>query len=103
MNTFLKDKRRTLAFNQKLDYDECWRTSLKYSSQLNKNINNKDLNNLCAGIYGQYINDLQSKGLPIKNKNYIQVWTTMMNSVNRGNHSRMVIKLLYQTSLQHSS
>ena len=103
MNTFLKDKRRTLAFNQKLDYDECWRTSLKYSSQLNKNINNKDLNNLCASIYGQYINDLQSKGSPIKNKNYIQVWTTMMNTVDRGNHSRMAIKLLYQTSLQHSS
>ncbi|MDA0758563.1 MAG: hypothetical protein O3C01_07885 [Bacteroidetes bacterium] len=100
MNTLTKDKRRTLAFNQKIDYDECWKTSLKYSSQLNKNINNKDLNNLCASIYGQYIKELQSRGLPMKNNNYIQVWTTMMNTVKRDNHSRMAIKLLHQTNLQ---
>lgn len=103
LNTSDKDKRRTQAYHQKWLHDECWRASLKYSSQLNKNINNKDLTNLCHSIYGQYINELQSRGLPMKNKNYIQIWTTMLNTVNKGEHSRMAIKLLHQTNVQRSS
>ena len=104
INTSLtKDKRRKEAFNLKWEHDECWKTSLKYSSQLNKNINNKDLANLCNSIYGQYINELQSRKLYKENKNYIQIWQTMINSVKRGGHSRMAIKLLHQTNLQRSS
>ena len=102
-DTLEKDKRRTDAYHQKWLHDECWRASLKYSSQLNNNINNKDLTNLCYSIYGQYINELQSRGLPMKNKNYIQIWETMINTVNKGEHSIMAIKLLHQTSLYHSS
>lgn len=103
LNTLEKDKRRTVSYHQKWLRDECWRASLKYSSQLNKNINNKDLTNLCHSIYGQYINELQSRKLPMRNKNYIQIWETMMNTVNKGENSRMAIKLLHQTSLYHSS
>ena len=102
-DTFEKDTKRKNAYHQKWLHDECWRSSLKYSSQLNKNINNKDLTNLCYSIYGQYINELQSRNLPMKNKNYIQIWETMINTVNKGKHSRMSIKLLHQTSLYHSS
>lgn len=102
-NTLEKDKRRNIAYHQKWLRDECWKTSLKYSSQLIKNINNKDLINLCHSIYGQYMNELQSRNLPMKHKNYIQIWATMMNSVKRGNHTLMAIKLLHQTNLQHSS
>ena len=103
VNTLDKDMRRGNAYHQKWLRDECWRASLKYSSQLNKNINNKDLTNLCYSIYGQYINELQSRKLPMRNKNYIQIWTTMLNTVNKGKHSIMAIKLLHQTSLYHSS
>ena len=102
-NTLDKDMRRDNAYHQKWLRDECWRASLKYSSQLNKNINNKDLTNLCYSIYGQYINELQSRNLPMKNNNYIQIWETMINTVNKGKHSRMAIKLLHQTSVQRSS
>ena len=102
-NTLEKDNRRVNAYHQKRLYDECWKASLKYSSQLNKNINNKDLTNLCHSIYGQYMNELQSRGLPMKNNNYIQIWSTMINTVNKGKHSRMAIKLLHQTSVQRSS
>ena len=103
VNTLTKDKRRTEAFDLKWEHDECWKTSLKYSSQLNKNINNKDLTNLCYSIYGQYINELKSRNLYKGNKNYIQIWSTMLNTVKRGNHTQMAIKLLHQTNLQHSS
>ncbi len=102
-NTLEKDLRREDSYHQKWLHDECWVASLKYSSQLNKNINNKDLTNLCHSIYGQYMNELHSRNMPVKNKNYIQIWLTMINSVNKGNHSRMAIKLLHQTNIQHHS
>jgi len=102
-NTLEKDLRRADSYHQKWLHDECWKTSLKYSSQLNKNIDNKDLTNLCHSIYGQYINELSSRCLPMKNNNYIQIWTTMLNTVKRGEHSRMAIKLLHQTSVRRSS
>jgi len=102
-NSLTKDKHRTIAYHQKWLHDECWRASLKYSSQLNKNINNKDLTNLCYSIYGQYMNELKGRDLPMKNNNYIQIWKTMLNTVKRGNHSLMAIKLLHQTNLQRSS
>ena len=101
-DTFEKDTKRKNAYHQTWLHDECWRASLKYSSQLNKNINNKDLTNLCYSIYGQYINELQSRNLPMKNNNYIQIWETMINTVNKGKHSRMAIKLLHQTNVQRS-
>lgn len=102
-NTLEKDKRRSIAYHQKWLHDECWKTSLKYSSQLNKNINNKDLINLCHSIYGQYMNELQSRNLPMKNKNYIQIWNTMINTVKKDENTIMAIKLLHQTNLQRSS
>ena len=97
-----KDKRRKEAFNLKWEHDECWRTSLKYSSQLIKNSKINDIDNLCNSIYGQYINELQSRKIYNENKNYVQIWNTMLNSVKRGNHTQMAIKLLHQTNLQHS-
>ena len=101
-NTLEKDKRRTDSYHKKCLHDECWKASLKYSSQLIKNSKTNDIDNLCHSIYGQYMNELQSRRLPMKNKNYIQIWSTMLNTVNKGNHSQMAIKLLYQTSLQRS-
>lgn len=102
-NTLEKDKRRSVAYHQKWLHDECWETSLKYSLLLIKNSKTNDIDNLCQSIYGQYMNELQSRSLPMKNKNYIQIWQTMLNSVKRGNHIEMAIKLLHQTNLQRSS
>ena len=102
-NTLTKDKRRSEAFNRGWVNNECWKTSLKYSNMLVKNINSNDLYSISASIYGQYMSELQSRHLPMKYKNYIQVWTTMLNTIKKGNHSRMAIKLLHQTNLQRSS
>ena len=102
-NTLEKDKRRRDAFNQKLVHDECWKASLKYSNMLFRNIDSDDLYSISASIYGQYLSELQSRCLPMKNKTHIQVWTTMLNTVKRGEHSKMAIKLLHQTNLQRSS
>jgi len=97
-----KDKRRTEAFNVKWEHDECWKSSLKYSTQLNRNIDSGDLYSIGSSIYGQYINELQSRNLYKENKNYIQIWETMLNTIKRGDNSRMAIKLLHQTNLQRS-
>ena len=102
-NTLMKDKRRSESFNQGWVNNECWKTSLKYSNMLVKNIDSGDLYSISASIYGQYTSELQSRRLPMKDKNYIQVWTTMLNTVKKGNHSRMAIKLLHQTNIQRSS
>ena len=104
MNTLEKDKRRSDAYHKKCLHDECWKASLKYSSQLIKNSKSNDLNNLCHSIYGQYMNELHSRNLPMKNKkNYIQIWNTMINTVKKDENTIMAIKLLYQTNLQRSS
>ena len=102
-NTLDKDKRRSDAYHQKTLRDECWKASLKYSNMLVKNIDSSDLYSISASIYGQYMSELQSRRLPMKDKTHIQVWTTMINTVKRGEHSKMAIKLLHQTNLQRSS
>lgn len=102
-NTLTKDNRRSNAFNQEWVNNECWNSSLKYSNMLIKNIDSDDLYSISASIYGQYMSELQSRRLPIKDKKYMQVWITMINTVKRGNHSRKAIKLLHQTNLQRSS
>ena len=102
-NTLTKDKRRSEAFNRGWVNNECWKTSLKYSNMLVKNINSVDLYSISASIYGQYMSELQSRRLPMKDKKYIQVWSTMLNTIKKGKHYRMAIKLLHQTNLQRSS
>lgn len=67
-----------------------------------KNINSHDLYTICCSVYGRYLTELKSKKLPIKNKNYIQVWDTMINTVKKGVLERRAIKLLHQTSYQHN-
>ena len=102
-NTLKKDRRRTFSYHQEWVNNECWKTSLKYSNMLVKNIESNDLYSISSSIYGQYMSELQSKGLPMKDKNYIQVWVTMLNTIKKGNHSMMAIKLLHQTNCQRSS
>ena len=102
-NTLTKDKRRSEAFNKEYINNECWKTSLKYSNMLVKNIDSNDLYSISASIYGQYMSELQSRRLPMKDKKYMQVWSTMLNTIKKDKHSRMAVKLLHQTNLQRSS
>jgi len=47
--------------------------------------------------YSQYMNELHQRGYN-KNKNYVQVWNTMINT-----GTRESIRLLYQTSVQRTN
>jgi hypothetical protein len=102
MNTFKKDLRRNVSYQKEWENAECWNLSLKYSKLLVKNINSSELYSLCLGIYSQYVKELNSRNLPYKNKNYLQVWETMINTVKKDEKSIQAVKLLHQTNRQHS-
>ena len=97
-----KGTRRKASILMKNKHDECWRISLRYSKSLIKNINSPDLYTICLGTYSQYQKELSSKGLPLENKKYIQVWETMVNTVKKGEKSQMAVRLLHQTNCQRS-
>ena len=100
MDTIKKDKKRNISFINKNNYHEAWNISYKYSSFLLKKINHNDIYNLCFMIHKEFINELKIKKIDWnQNKNYIQVWTTMLNSMSK-NHNTSSIRLLQQTSQQ---
>tara|TARA_A100001037_G_C14990437_1_gene562343 strand:+ start:95 stop:406 length:312 start_codon:yes stop_codon:yes gene_type:complete len=98
-NTIEKDKRRNKSYSNKSNYKEAWNISHKYSSYLIKHIDNENLYEICHTIYHQYLNELNNKKL-IKSKNYLQVWETMINTVNKNTEIKPSIRILYQTSCQ---
>ena len=65
--------------------------------------NNDDCFDIVYGIHHEYLSELQRRGLNFKNKNYMQVWDTMINTQKR-NPKRDIkagaIKLLHQTNVQ---
>jgi hypothetical protein len=102
------NERRRLEYNQNENHDECWKISHKYSSNLIRNINSRDIYNICCSIYGQYLTELKSKNLQLKDKqhnikNYIQIWDTMVNTVRKGEVETQAVRLLHQTNCQHSA
>ena len=100
-DTIHKDKRRKESFQVKADYQECWKISLKYSRILIKNITSRDLGLLCDTVYGQFFNELESNQLNTKNKNYVQVWKTMVNTMRKDYINGIAaIRLLHQTNCQ---
>tara|TARA_Y100001958_G_C20706004_1_gene209883 strand:- start:9 stop:338 length:330 start_codon:yes stop_codon:yes gene_type:complete len=106
-DTISVNKRRNEAYLQKEYHDECWDISHKYSSILMKNLNSGDLYTICCSVYGQYLTELKSKRLQSKDKkgrikNYIQVWSTMLNTVRKGEVEKQAIRLLHQTNCQRS-
>ena len=104
-DTIQINKRRNEAFQIKSDYQECWKISHRHSSVLIKNITSSDLGLLCDTVYGQYLHELESNNLNTKrknkDKNYVQVWKTMINTVRvcKGNEISS-IRLLHQTNCQ---
>ena len=108
-DTIQKDKRRTVAFQGEADYQECWAISLKYSSVLIKNIKSDNLFLSCTTVYGQYLHELQCKNMKVKDKNdtdknYVQVWETMINTISKDyNKGIAAIRLLHQTNVQRNN
>jgi len=89
---------------KKNDCHRAWTISLKYSVYLMNNIDKSiDVYSLVTQIYKQYISELQSNKLVSnKDKKYIQVWNTVINTLRNINvklHKRS-IKLLHQTNVQ---
>ena len=100
MNSIYKDKKRKESCLINDINDDCWKMSLKYSQQLYNNIDKPDLYDRSLICYHQFINEINSKGYPIKKRNYIQIWETMINTSNRRpDRNKSSVKLLHQTNV----
>ena len=89
----------------KKKYYEAWEISKKYSKILIDHENNNESFLIVNNTYHQYISELKVKNIPHKNKNYIYVWETMLNTIEKNmdiDVCRASIKILYQTSIQRS-
>ena len=103
-NTIFKDRRRNESYLIESLNEECWNISLKYSQQLYDNIDKLDLYDRSLTCYYQYLNELQSRDLPYKNKNHIQIWETMVNtSTKRLDRNKQSVRLLHQTNVQRNN
>ena len=89
----------------KVKYNKAWKISEKYSTILMEHENNNIHFEIAPNIYSQYLSELRLNKIQIRNKNYAQIWETMMNTVNNNPKQsvcRAAIKLLHQTSVQRS-
>ena len=92
-----KDKRRNESLKMKFFYHNGWRLSHKYSSMLMDHIENENYYELSKMYFSQFMNELHQRGYN-KNKNYVRVWETMINTGTRAS-----IRLLHQTSVQRTN
>ena len=103
-DTIHKNKRRQVAFNDYNKYIHSWNLSYKYSKILINNINDPNLFLLCLSTYGEYIKSVKKlyKTKNIMDRNFIQIWETMINTVRKGeDNMKFSIRLLHQTNIQH--
>ena len=96
--TMNKDKRRMASFQVHSNHDETWNISHKYSSKLMNNIDKKNLYLSCYTQYNQYINELTYKKLTIIDRNYIQIWDTMLNTIKLEKNMKMAVRSLHLTN-----
>jgi len=98
--------------NRKKEYQnrdkihEGWNISKKYSTILMEHENENEYFQIAPNIYHQFVSELKVKNIPYINKNYLQVWETMLNTLNKNpkiNVCRGSIKLLHQTNVQRST
>ena len=104
-DTIQKDYRRSISYINQTKYHGGWELSYKYSKILMKNINNYNLYEICLIIHNQYMNELKHKKInKDKNKNYVQVWETMLNTVFKGkDNSKGAVRLLHQTNQKRTN
>ena len=97
------DNRRK-EMKQKEKYHEGWCLSKKYSSILMDH--EKEYFEIAPNVYHQFISELKVKKIPHTGKNYIQVWITMLNTIQNNpkiHVCRGAMKLLHQTNVQRTS
>ena len=90
--------------NDKQKHREAWNISKKYTSILMDHEKGNEYFQLAPFIHAQFLSELKLKNF-LLNKNYVQVWETMINTLNKNdkeNVCRAAIKLLHQTSVQRS-
>lgn len=89
--------------NKKQSIIDAWKISLKYSKILMEHSNTDGCFDIVYGIHHEYLSELQRNGLNLKQKNYMQIWDTMINTQKR-NPKRDIrvasIRLLHQTNVQ---
>jgi hypothetical protein len=102
-NTIIdKDRRRDEEYEQKNNKKLIWKLSLKYSSILIKNIDNHKLSNNCYVVYDQFMNEIKSLDIDIRNKNIHKIWNTMINSLKNDRNIKMAVKQLHLTNIYHN-
>ena len=100
LTTINKDKKRNESFNTQLNTSDAWELSYKYSKQLLKDIDKKNIYLQCHIAYNQYMIHLKYKKISIKNKIYVQIWNTMLNTIKQEKKMKMSIRQLHLTSVK---
>lgn len=99
ITTIYKDKRRKEEYLIKKNHDITWKISYKYSKLLYNNINKDNIVTYCYIIYDQFLREIKSNKIDIKNTNLHKSWKTMINSLKTEKNIRMAIKQLHLTNL----
>jgi len=102
ITTIDKDCRRNEEYKQTNNKKLIWKLSLKYSSLLIKNIDNHKLSNNCYVVYDQFMKEIKSLDINIKNKNIHKIWITMINSLKNDINIKMSVKQLHLTNIYHN-
>ena len=99
-------KNREKEMKQKETYREGLKISAKYSTILMDHEDKNEYFELATNVYHQFISELRVKKIPHVDKNYIQVWGTMINTLQNNpkiHVCRAAIKLLHQTNVQRTN
>ena len=99
------DNNRKKEFTIQRKYHEGWNLSKKYTDILIVHEGEDEYFSIALNIYHQFISELKLKKIPHQDKNYVQVWDTMINTLMNNpkvDVCRAAIKLLHQTSVQRS-
>ena len=101
-DTINKDNRRLRGLRNENHTYNAWKLSHNYSNLLLKHIDNENLYEMCVLYHFQYMNEIKNHNYKHdKQRNYIQVWDTMMNTVRKYNDTmKGSVRLLHQTSVQ---
>ena len=98
--TIDKDKKRNTSIETQFNTSEAWKLSYKYSTKLLKDIDKVNIYLLCNIVYNQYMIHLRYKKIFKKNKKYVQIWNTMLNTIKQEKNMKMSIRLLHLTSIK---
>lgn len=99
ITTIHKDKRRKEEFLVKQVHDTSWKISLKYSTLLNNNVNSVKIVKYCYMAYDQFLREIKTNKIDIKNTNLHKSWTTLMNSLKTEKNIKMAVKQLHLTNM----